>query len=262
MLHNLKEIQSYINSEFYCNHPGKGETIPYLLNTDIENYSTIKSHVAEHGFVIINCKGKLLLSIIRMLQHVFGKQLKDVGIKKKFLAKVAPAKNGKYYVNSIFSQPLHTDEGYRCEFPRFVSLYCVKPSLTGGVSTLVKTKEVLTALYRLFDDDVSNFFQSNFLQLDTAYEKIHKQILFNLNETTVGMSYSPILKNITTTELGHEMISAVNQFIHDPINQYRIKLKENDLLIMDNCQVLHGRTAFAENEDRLMLRLWNESFTV
>lgn len=262
MLNNLKEIQSYINSEFYCNHLGKIATIPYHQHIDIENYSSIKSYIAEHGFMVINCKGKQLLSIIRLLQNVFGKQLKDVGIKKKFVAKVAPSKNGKYYINSILSQPLHTDEGYRCEFPRFVSLYCIRPSLTGGVSTLVKTNEVLASLYNLFGNDVNSFFQANFLQLDTAYEKINKQILFHLNETSVGMSYSPILKNVTTTEVGHKMISAINQFIHNPLNQYRIKLKEYDLLIMDNCQLLHGRTAFAENENRLMLRLWNKSLTV
>jgi alpha-ketoglutarate-dependent taurine dioxygenase len=57
------------------------------------------------------------------------------------------------------------------------------------------------------------------------------------------------------------MIGTINQFIHDPINQHRVKLKENELLIIDNCQVLHGRTAFSENEDRLLLRLWNESWT-
>ena len=261
-MNNLIEIHSNINKDFYCNHPGKITSVPYHQNANAENYNVIKSTVAEHGFVILNCKGKQLLAIIRMLQNLFGKPLKDVGVRKNFVAKVAPSKNGKYYVNSIFSQPLHTDEGYRCAFPRFVSLYCVRPSLTGGVSTIVKTTDVLDKLYKIFDNDVNSFFQSNFLDLDTAYEKINKQIFFYLNKTRIGMSYSPFLKNITTSEVGHKMIGVINQFIHDPLNQYRIKLKENDLLIMDNCQVLHGRTAFSENDERLMLRLWNELLTI
>ena len=164
--------------------------------------------------------------------------------------------------NSRFAQPLHIDEGYRNEFPRFVSLYCVKPSQTGGVSTIVNVKEVLAELYRLFGNDVNNFFQSSFLKIDSAYETINKQIIFELNEKVIGMSYSPILRNVTTTELGYKMISCINQFIHNPFNQYRIKLKENDLLIMDNCQVFHGRTAFVQNEHRLMLRLWNKPLKI
>ena len=262
MLHNLKDIHAHIKREPYCSHSGKITDAPYFQNPDIENYNNIKSMVTEHGFVIVNCKGKTLLSIIKLLQKLFGRSVKDVGIKKKYIAKVAPAKNGKYYVNSIFAQPLHTDEGYRNEFPRFVSLYCVKPSQTGGVSTIVSVKSVLAELHRLFGSDVNNFLRSNFLQIESAYETINKQVLFELNDNVIGMSYSPILRNITTTELGYKMITCINQFIHDPSNQYRIKLNENDLLIMDNCQVFHGRTAFGENDTRLMLRLWNEILTI
>jgi alpha-ketoglutarate-dependent taurine dioxygenase len=262
MLHNLKDIHAHIKSELYCNHSGKNTALPYFQNLDIADYNTIKSTVIEHGFAIVNFKGKSLLSIIKLLQKLFGRAVKDVGIKKKYIAKVAPSVNGKYYVNSIFAQPLHTDEGYRNEFPRFVSLYCVTPSQTGGVSTIVRTKEVLDQLHSLFDIDVNNFFQSSFLQIESAYETINKQILFELNENVIGMSYSPILRSITTSELGYKMIACINQFIHDPSNQYRIKLNANDLLIMDNCQVFHGRTAFGESDSRLMLRLWNEPLTI
>ena len=262
MLHNLKDIHDYIKSESYCNHSGKVISAPYLQNSDIEDSHTIKMAVAEHGFAIVNLKGKSLLSIIKLLQKLFGRSVKDVGIKKKYIAKVAPSIHGKYYVNSIFAQPLHTDEGYRNEFPRFVSLYCVTPSKTGGVSTIVSVKSVLAELQKLFGIDVNSFFQSTFLQIESAYETINKQILFELNENVIGMSYSPILRNITTSELGHKMITCINQFIHDPSNQYRIKLNEYDLLIMDNCQVFHGRTAFGANDSRLMLRLWNEPLTI
>ena len=96
-MNNLKEIHSYINKDFYCNHPGKIASVPYLQNANDENCNIIKSTVAEHGFVILNCKGKQLLAIIRMLQNLFGKQLKDVGIRKNLAL-------GVFALNCIISR--------------------------------------------------------------------------------------------------------------------------------------------------------------
>jgi len=261
MLHNLQEIQSYINKEAYCTHSGKMDDSHYI-DLDNQNYNEIKTVISQNGFAIINVKNQSLLSIMRILKKIFGRPIRDVGINKKYIAKVEASKNGKYYINTAFSQPLHTDEGYRRVFPRFVSLYCVRQSLAGGISTIIKVEELLTGLHDKFKDDVANLFQPSFIQIETPAGLIDKQILFPINETITGLSYSPILKHIQTTELGHEMISFINQFIHEPNNQYRMVLKENDLLIMDNCRVLHGRTAFNEHDNRLLLRLWNESITL
>lgn len=259
MLRNLQEIQTYINREIYCTHLGKMQDIS---NVSIQNYNELEKIVSENGFAIINLKNQSLLSIMRSLKKTFGRSIRDVGINKKYIAKVEASKNGKYYINTAFSQPLHTDEGYRRVFPRFVSLYCVRQSLAGGISTIVKVEELLTGLHEKFKDGVANLFQPSFIQIETPAGLIDKQILFPINEIITGLSYSPILKHIRTTELGYEMISFINQFIHEPNNQYRMVLKENDLLIMDNCRVLHGRTAFDEHDNRLLLRLWNESITL
>lgn len=261
MLRNLQEIQVYINDVAYSNHLGKMSESHYI-SIDNQNYNAINTAVSENGFAIINIKNKSLRSILRVLKKILGRQIRDVGINKKYIAKVEASKYGKYYINTAFSQPLHTDEGYRNVFPRFVSLYCIRPSLVGGMSTIVKVEELLAELHKKFKEDVENLFQPSFIQIDTLAGLINKQILFPINEKITGLSYSPILRHIQTTELGDEMISFINQFIHDPNNQYRIQLKANDLLIMDNCRVLHGRTAFNENDNRLLLRLWNESITL
>jgi hypothetical protein len=259
MLNSLKEIHAYIMGDDYSNHPGQLSSAPSFVDLDVKNYNTIKSIVIREGFAIINCKERSLLFVMQMLKKLFGKPIKDVGMKKRYIATISAAKGGKFYANSAFAQPLHTDEGYRSEFPRFVSLYCVGASRSGGESIIVKVEALLVELYRLFGENVNNFFQSDFIQIESAYEQIYKKILFRLKEGMVGMSYSPILRSLKTSEQGNKMIAFINQFIHDPLNQYRVKLNKSDLLIMDNCRVLHGRTAFGENDDRLMLRLWNET---
>lgn len=262
MLRNLQEIQAHINNDAYCNHIGKIAESRCIRDLDSRSHKEIRNAVSENGFIIINVKNQPLLSMVRVLKKIFGMQIRDVGINAKYIAKVEASKNGKYYINTAFSQPLHTDEGYRKVFPRFVSLYCVRQSSAGGMSTIVKVDELLTELHKKFKNDVTNLFQPNFIQIDSPSGLIDKQILFPINETITGLSYSPILRNVQTTDLGYEMISFINQFIHEPSNQYRIMLKENDLLIMDNCRVLHGRTAFNENDKRLLLRLWNDSISL
>lgn len=261
MLRNLQEIQTCINSEAYCTDSGKIADSHYI-DINNQNYYDVKRFIAQNGFAIINVKNQSLLSMIRILKKILGRPVRDVGINKKYIAKVEASKNGKYYINTAFSQPLHTDEGYRRIFPRFVSLYCVRQSVAGGISTIVKVEELLTRLHEKFKDDVANLFQPSFIQIEASTGLIDKQILFFINETITGLSYSPILKHIQTTALGYEMISFINQFIHEPKNQYRMVLKENNLLIMDNCRVLHGRTAFNEHGNRLLLRLWNEPITL
>ena len=259
MLSNLKKIQSYIDDEQYLNHPGKESDAYYSGNIDIEDCDVIATEIDNNGFTIIKVKNKSLLSIMRTLPKILGKQIRDVGINKKYIAKIKASTNGRFYINTSFSQPMHTDEGYRKVFPRYVSLYCVRPSLTGGISTLIKVKELLSALYTRFGEEgVSNLFQPSFIQIDTPSGLIDKQILFKVDENITGLSYSPILRDIKATALGYEIISFINQFIHDASNQYRVKLKEKDLLIMDNCRVLHGRTAFDGNDNRLLIRLWND----
>lgn len=257
-MNNLEEIQAHISSDLYCYHPGKSINENCFADEQIADYGGIKTILSEHGFVIFNVKNKSLLATVRMLKEVSGQQVKHTGVNKKYIAKVEATNEGKFYINTAFSQPLHTDGGHQNQFPRFTSLLCVRPAQEGGVSTIIKASELLSELYSVFKDEVANLFNSDFIQIDTMHGTMNKLILFNLTQETIGISYTPVLQTIKTTKLGLRMLSFINHFIHDPCNQYRISLKQNDLLLMDNCRVLHGRTAFKKNDDRLLLRFWNE----
>lgn len=261
MLFNLKDIQAHISSENYCNHAGKSDALPFVDEDTFLIPDLLKAIIQENGFAVINMKKRTVLSILRGLTKTFGQQIRDVGINKKYIARVEAVNNGKFYINTAFSQPLHCDEGYHTAFPRFVSLYCVKSSLKGGVSTLIKVTELLAGLRAVFKENIENLFCPNFIQIDDTSGKTNKQLLFHMSNGMIGMSYSPTVRGLETNELGYDMISWINKFIHEPANQYRFSLKENDLLMMDNCQVLHGRTAFNDQDDRLLLRFWNESIS-
>lgn len=262
MLTNLKEIQKYINTKEYSLHMANScENFIHAEKTLFDS-RLLAETIDKSGIAIVQLNNIPLRSIIKNLSSSLGKPIKDTGIHKKYIARVRAEDNGKYYINSSASQPLHTDEGYKNTFPRYASLYCLQQSRMGGISTIVKVDELLEALYTNFRNKVSELFQPDALCIETVKGKLYKQIFFKMNNGLIGMSYSPILFNWNAKSSISDMIVFINQFVHDPTNQYRYLLKENQLLIMDNCRVLHGRTAFSSQDNRLLLRFWNHSISL
>lgn len=263
---NPKNLDHHISSDVYLNHKGKIADAYYIQNGDLGDPVAIKSALTENGFLIINCEDQSLRYIMQFLEKTFGKALKDRLAQPKYLTKIECSKSSQYYLDSCHSQPLHTDGSYYKEFARFASLYCIRPAKAGGISTLVKVCDILNDLYQVFGTDaVHQLFQVDFIKFDSSSQSMQKKIfpkaiLFKLTEEKFGMSFHaslPNLDKIKTTKLGYDMICHIKQFLHDPSNQYRIKLKKHDLLIMDNCRVFHARTAFSEHDNRLLLRIWN-----
>lgn len=255
MLIALSDIQNLLNTKEYNNYLSNSKISNEYYAEDLNN---LYSLVAKNGFAIFNSHAKCnLLSIIHYMRKNFGANIKDSGVDKKYLAKIYPNPLKKYYINSGLAQPLHTDEGYRNTFPHYVSLYCVIPDTHGGVSVLVDGRNLIAYLNSQYKELLPLAFKTDFMHLETAVGKICKPLLFYLPDKSIGISYSPILKQIHSDAEGLCLISAVNDYIHSPSNQIRIKLKAKELLVVNNCRMLHGRTEFNPSNKRLLLRLWN-----
>lgn len=255
MLIALPDIQAKLNRREYNDYVQEAEDLDLYFTDKIEQLSSL---VDKNGFAIFRANKTLsLLSIVQYMRKTFGPSLKDSGIAKKYLARVAPNSSKKFYINSSLAQPLHTDEGYRKNFPHYTSLYCIEPDLNGGVSVLVDGRELIEHLRLRYKELIALAFDNNFMHLETAVGELSKALLFHMPDGSVGISYSPILKQIHSSADGLRLISAVNEYIHDTRNQLRIKLRKNELLVMNNCRMLHGRTEFDANNQRLLVRLWN-----
>ena len=211
MLSDLKEIQRHISTTEYCLHPGMDHD--YLVHTeeDFLNTELFPQLVDENGFAIIQLNSKPLRSLLKTLAYYFGPPMKDSGVYKKYIAKVQAANNGKFYVNSNKSQPLHTDEGYTSMFPRYASLYCLQQSSQGGVSTIVQVETLLNALFSQFGDQVSKLFQPDALIIKTIACTLNKKIFFKLDNGLIGMSYSPMMLNWKATSVISKMILFINE---------------------------------------------------
>ncbi|GEM_PF-2184817 len=221
------------------------------LNTKIFNL------LNRRGFVLVSITSKPdIHELIRWQNEYLGSSMKDRGLNKGMYSTVMAEKNGKFFVNSNLTQPIHTDEGHTSVFPRYISLYCETPSASGGISTLVHSKGLLKNLKINFGDNIRLLFDQNAVCVKNVSGYESKSLLIRLKDGRTGISYSPILRGLSCDEPIFDVYSGITKYVHDPENQIRFRLSKNQLLIIDNCRVLHGRTKFPASDDRVLYRMW------
>jgi len=149
-------------------------------------------------------------------------------------------------VNSSLALDFHTDH----HKARYIAWYCYKQTDLGGESKLVdartsyeqlpedykkRLQEIHLFEHKIFDDD------SESIPLVTLIdEKPHFYYSFWLvkEEDKQDPAFVAFRKGL-----------ANNHFL-------KLRLEEDDLLIIDNHRILHGRTAIKGSQDRFLKRFW------
>ena len=155
--------------------------------------------------------------------------------------------------------PLHTGGIYSETPPIIILLQCIRQSETGGDSILVSSKLIKDFLLKEDPDGFQALSQRDALTMRRGNAKasrpvFDKNILGNGNymfsfrcDNIIEFTIKPA-KLVTT-------ISLIKNFIDNPKNQLKFKLKRNQIMIADNSAVMHARTAFPADSDRLLLRI-------
>ena len=163
---------------------------------------------------------------------------------------------------------LHTDSAFSAEPEDVFALFVSRSARCGGgISTLMHYDKVLKLIHSHPDGaDIERILRSSVFPF--AVPDVFKKNVDNTFEYNIGpilydhfiryrsdsirkcVEYKPSLLN-------HEQLRAIDlldSFIHDPIHAEQIFLNDNDLIVIDNKRVLHGRTAFDDSE-RHVLRI-------
>jgi hypothetical protein len=257
----FNKLYGYLNEEWYNQQPLMTENIAYISY----DKDTPKSEIAEkvrttlynNGYAILSlppctCQEKLKAWQIQL----FGPVMPDVGKHHVEISTIAPEKGGKYFANSTYAQPMHTDEGHTSRFPRVATLFCAKQSSEGGDSILVPFEPLYESLKNKFAENLSLLFDDKAITVNNIYGVESKSILLQLPEDRVGITYSSIVQGLTCSASVYAMFDYITEYVHKPENQLRVKLKEGDLLILDNCRMLHARTKFKTTDQRTLYRMW------
>jgi gamma-butyrobetaine dioxygenase len=168
-----------------------------------------------------------------------------------FNVRSTPEANDLAYT-SIALDP-HTDNPYRSPVPGIQLLHCLVNETSGGLSTLVDGFAVAQALRREHPQafDILSRTPVRFRFIDVATELTASAPLIELDVTGAlkGIHFSPRLDYVPLLE--REALEAYYQarrlFDHSlraPQFEIRFLLKTGDLVMFDNCRLLHGRSGF------------------
>lgn len=175
---------------------------------------------------------------------------------------------GRYF--EVYSRPVandlaygsaalapHTDNPYRDPVPGIQILHCLTNETRGGLSTLADS---LSAGQQLATEDPQGFellatTPVRFRFIDANEDMVERRPIIRRNALgeMTGVHYSPRLDYMPLfDEAGqrefHRLRQRLGTLLADPRLELRFALQAGELLLFDNCRVVHGRTAFDAGE--------------
>jgi len=229
-----------------------------LMSEDIHLHAALGAFLAR-GFLILRrvpTDRERILEVARRFGY-----LRDTNFGTYFEVYSRPMMNDLAYSSHALTP--HTDNPYRDPVPGIQLLHCLVNETSGGLSTLVDSLAVGRALA---EEDLEGYERLattpvRFRFLDPEEEFIERRTIIQRNALGEmrGVHFSPRLDYmplLAAPELAvfHRARRRLGQLLGDPRFEIRFPLCPGDLLLMDNCRLLHGRTAFDPNEGRRHLQ--------
>ncbi|MCX7594902.1 MAG: TauD/TfdA family dioxygenase [Fischerella sp.] len=154
--------------------------------------------------------------------------------------------------NQMFS--MHTDGTYENEPPRVVAMQCIMPSKNGGLSQIVYGESVYEYLMENHFQELQNLLTHTITI--TRGDQTATRAIFLEKEGRISITFRA--DSVVSIAMPPEVKKAFNiikEYVNSPNNQLIFKLKANQILLLDNTSVLHGRTSFPDNEVRKLNRV-------
>ena len=151
----------------------------------------------------------------------------------------------------------HTDNPYRAPVPGIQLLHCLVNETRGGLSTLVDGFAVAQALRerhpQAFGILASTPVRFKYIDVDTELTASAPLIELDLGGDPKAIHFSPRLDFVPL--FAHERLDAYyrarqlfDHRLRAPDFEIRFLLQAGDLVMFDNCRLLHGRSAFDPSE--------------
>lgn len=147
----------------------------------------------------------------------------------------------------------HTDNPYRCPVPGIQLLHCLANETSGGLSTLVDGFAVAEALRRqqpqAFDIMSSTPVRFQYIAEDTELTASATPIELDVEGALKAIHFSPRLDFVPLfaperLEAYYRARRELDRRLRAAEFEIRFLLRAGDLVMFDNCRLLHGRTAF------------------
>jgi alpha-ketoglutarate-dependent taurine dioxygenase len=149
---------------------------------------------------------------------------------------------------------MHTDGSFENDPPKIVAMQCEIPSNNGGLSQIIYGESVYEYLRENYPQELQMLF-THPLTI-TRGEQTATRAMFVEREGLISITFrADSVITITIPPELQKIYKIIKDYVNNQNNQLIFKLKKNQILLLDNTSVLHGRTSFPENESRKLHRL-------
>lgn len=257
---NLKQMtitKTSFNSDFDVNE----------ATLKISNFCSIKDEEIyllyktfnQFGFVLVDCtSAQDFLDELEALKRYFGRVIRhkrsdDNGVSA---IKVTPGLPD-YFGTTNEDTGLHTDGACSKTPPKIVIFQCQIPSQQGGETQLLSCKLLYKQIIHLNSELVAKLFDPNTFTI-IRDEEVKTNCVFAYGENNKIFTIFRANGNakVSVADESKEAFLLARKITKDKRNILQFKLKKNQILIIDNTSVMHGRLSFPINSKRKLNRLF------
>ncbi|WP_231510346.1 TauD/TfdA family dioxygenase [Fischerella sp. PCC 9605] len=211
-------------------------------------------------FVILECEPlPNPLENLLALKKIFGSVKKHKRSDENGIVPIENLGNSSlattYLATTSKTHLMHTDGLYEMCIPKVVAMQCEIPSQNGGFSQIVYGESVYKYLMENHPQELQNLF-TNPVTI-TRGEQTATQAIFVEQKGRISITFrADSVVSIAIPPQIEKAFHIIKNYVNNPNNQFIYKLKANQILLLDNTSVLHGRTSFPDHEFRKLNRLW------
>jgi len=222
-----------------------------LLESDLEKFVR---NFNEYGFVVVETKEtehpeEQLMMLAPLLGRVADHKMTD----SYGVYSIAPTEkpDPRFPGTSNAPHPLHTDGAFLNNPEAIVALQCVVPAAEGGETTLASCSYIFKLLGEKYNlEKIQKLFTPGSLSIDRAGQKGEFSFL-EKHENRIKVRYrDDHYADIKTSDDAGELYKALKIILNGENSVLSFQLQPNQILIVDNSAVLHGRKSFPEEISR------------
>lgn len=233
---------------------------------EIEDCSRIPEERLEAVAAIFNRRGFAVIqhgdypddpaSQVLALGSLLGSTYAHNRADERGIVRMAPTDASGVYLGATNKEhPLHTDGAYDDTPPPLLALQCVVPASTGGLSTVLSGKALHDHLEEQDPEALAALYRSEALRVERADQKDTKAVFKNANgrrRLVWRSDYTATFAPDAETQRG---VKLMKEFIADSANVVTFLLQRNQIILLDNLALLHGRTSFEAGDERKLNRV-------
>ncbi|MHC0067441.1 TauD/TfdA family dioxygenase [Nostoc sp. UIC 10890] len=229
-----------------------------VLEMPVSKEAEMANKFNEFGFVILEHEPSATpKNNLLKLSDYFGTIIQHEHSDSQGIVPISPVDSYPEYVNTTTTDlSLHTDGAFTITPPKVMAMQCQIAAANGGFTKLIDGKLVYEHLKRTNPVGLLTLFNPNAITVKRDNKKATKPIFEEHHAGLIVRFRADNAAHVSVESKSFAAFKSFENFVNNPDNQVIFKLAQNQIIIVDNTRVLHGRTAFCKQEYRLLNRLW------